>query len=74
MDAFCVALEDCELDDLGFVGDPFTLRNNWRCLRGYIRERLDHAVANVGWRYMFPLFRIINGDPCHSDHCLSLLS
>jgi hypothetical protein len=71
MDAFRVALEDCELDDLGFVGDPFTWRNNYRCVQGYIRETLGHEVANVGWRCLFPLFRIINGDPRHSDHCLT---
>jgi hypothetical protein len=68
MDAFRQALEDANLADLGFVGDAFTWRNNWHVAGGYTRERLDRAVANVGWRCMFPLYRIINGDPCHSDH------
>jgi hypothetical protein len=36
MDAFRRALEDCELSDLGFVGDTFTWRNNWRNANGYI--------------------------------------
>lgn len=32
------------------------------------RERLDRAVANSAWRARFPLVRVINGDPRHSDH------
>jgi hypothetical protein len=68
MEACRQALEDCELGDLGFVGDPFTWRNNWHRAEGYIRECLDRAVANVGWRCLFPLHKVINGDPRHSDH------
>jgi hypothetical protein len=34
----------------------------------YIRERLDRAVANSTWRNNFPLVKVINGDPRHSDH------
>uniref|UniRef100_A0A8R7JXL8 Reverse transcriptase domain-containing protein n=1 Tax=Triticum urartu TaxID=4572 RepID=A0A8R7JXL8_TRIUA len=68
MDAFRNTLEGCGLEDLGFVGDPFTWRNNWHSLEGYTRERLDRAVANAGWRGLFPLHKIINGDPRHSDH------
>jgi hypothetical protein len=68
MDAFRRCLEECELNDLGFLGDPFTWRNNWHNVQGYVRERLDRAVANVAWRCMFPLYKIINGDPRRSDH------
>jgi hypothetical protein len=68
MEASRRALEDAQLSDLGFVGDPFTWRNNWHVADGYIWERLDRVVANVEWRCMFPLFKIINGDPYNSDH------
>jgi hypothetical protein len=68
MEAFRRALEFCELEDLGYVGDPFTWRNNWHMAEGYVRERLDRAVANIEWRCMFPLYKIINGDPRNSDH------
>ncbi|XP_071685251.1 uncharacterized protein [Lolium perenne] len=68
MEAFRRTLEQCELADLGFVGDPFMWRNNWHLADGYIRERLDRAVANAAWRCLFPLYRVINGDPRHSDH------
>jgi exonuclease III len=68
MDAFRRTLEHCELEDLGYVGDPFTWRNNWHVASGYIRERLDRVVANSAWRCLFPLYKVINGDPRHSDH------
>jgi hypothetical protein len=68
MEAFQKALKDTRLGDLGFVGDVFTWQNNWHMAEGYVRERLDHAVANFEWRCLFPLYKIINGDPHHSDH------
>jgi hypothetical protein len=68
MERFKEALEICELDDLGFVGDAFTWRNNSHDANMYIRERLDRAVATQKWRDRFPMFKVINGDPRHSDH------
>lgn len=68
MDEFRHAPTDCGLDDLGFEGDAFTWRNHSHSQEGYIRERLDRAVANPEWRAMFPTARVINGDPRHSDH------
>jgi len=65
---FRLALEDCDLHDLGFVGDPFTWRNNHHMASRFTKERLDRAVANTAWRYLFPLVRVTNGDPRHSDH------
>jgi hypothetical protein len=43
---FKEALEECELADLGFTGDPFTWRNNRHTSSSYIWERLDRAVAS----------------------------
>ena len=34
----------------------------------YTKERLDRAVANSLWRAKFPLVKVINGDPRHSNH------
>jgi hypothetical protein len=68
MDAFRRSLEDVNMEDLGFVGDAFTWRNNWHLAQGYVQERLDRAVANVSWRCLFPLHRIINSEQRHSDH------
>jgi hypothetical protein len=50
------------------MGDPFTWRNNHHVVGSYIRERLDRAVANNTWRNNFPLVKVTNGDPRHSDH------
>jgi hypothetical protein len=72
MDKFCHALEDCSLVDLGYSGDTFTWRNNNHTSDNYIRERLDHDVADVDWRTRFPSVRVQNGDPRHSDHAQSL--
>lgn len=68
MQKFRSVLEECGLHDLGFVCDPFTWRNNHHMAAGFIKERLDRAVANSAWRCKFPVVRVVNGDPRHSDH------
>lgn len=68
MDKFKMALEDCELSDLGFKGDVFTWRNHNHDANKYIHERLDRAVASHTWRQHFPAVTIVNGDPRHLDH------
>jgi hypothetical protein len=56
------------LQDLGFYGDIFTWRNHNHRVEGYIRERLNRAVANPQWQGLFLAARVFNGDPRHSDH------
>jgi exonuclease III len=68
MDRFREAIEFCELTDLGFMGDIFTWRNHSHRHDHYVKERLDRAVANIEWRYIYPAMKIINGEPRHSDH------
>ena len=62
MQEFRKCLSDCNLEDMGSVGDPFTSR------RGDIRERLDRAVCNIEWANKFLRAAIINGEHVHSDH------
>ncbi|CAN6570393.1 unnamed protein product [Malus baccata var. baccata] len=61
-----------ELIDLGFVGYPFTWRNNQKAKP--IQQRLDRGLATMGWHDLFPenIIRhvILEG----SDHALLLLS
>uniref|UniRef100_A0A8R7QRC4 Reverse transcriptase domain-containing protein n=1 Tax=Triticum urartu TaxID=4572 RepID=A0A8R7QRC4_TRIUA len=68
MDRFKAALENCELRDLGYVGDTFTWRNHSHMAEKYVKERLDRAVATTSWCCRFPAYRVTNGDPRHSDH------
>jgi hypothetical protein len=68
MDRFREAIEFCELTDLGFMGDIFTWRNHSHRHDRYVKERLDRALANIEWRYIYPAVKIINGEPRHSDH------
>jgi exonuclease III len=74
MERFRDALNFCNLNDLGFEGDVFTWRNNQFRVEGYIRERLDRAVANPEWCARFPGYKVVNGCPEHSDHRPILLS
>jgi hypothetical protein len=46
--AFHDTLDDCQLSDVGYVGDMFT----WH--RGAMRERLERGVANIDWSQMHP--------------------
>lgn len=49
---------DCRLEwgleDMGFMGDPFT----WR--RVVIQERLDHAFRNGYWALKFPQALVVH--------------
>lgn len=68
LDRFKMALERCELHDLGFTGDVFTWCNKQLNGDTHVRERLDRAMANVEWRGKFPTVLVKNGDPDRSDH------
>ena len=62
MQSFRDALSDCNLEDMGYIGDIFT----WR--RGRICERLDRAVCVPRWAILFPLAAVVNEDFGKSDH------
>lgn len=62
MQEFQECLHDCELEDVGYVGDKFT----WR--RGRIRERLDRGVASNDWSLMFLDAAVIHMGFADSDH------
>jgi hypothetical protein len=62
LQAFHDALSDCELVDMGYIGDLFTW--HW----GKIWERLDRAVANNLWSDLYPHATLINSEMTRSDH------
>ncbi|PON97533.1 Endonuclease/exonuclease/phosphatase [Trema orientale] len=65
-------LEDCGLDELGFVG-PCLTWNNSKEATANVQERLDRAVANGRWTDLFPNFRFTNLEFWGSDHRVVLL-
>jgi len=60
MEKFRRTLDECRLQDLGFVGDAFTWRNHHHRATCYIRERSDRAIACGEWRWANSLVRVIN--------------
>ncbi|CAM8990804.1 unnamed protein product [Rhodiola kirilowii] len=72
MENFRLALNDCNLTDLGFSGYPFTFSNR-RGGDAEVRARLDRAVVNYGWRRMFPKAVVRHVQLHSSDHQLLVL-
>uniref|UniRef100_A0A803M8Y9 Endonuclease/exonuclease/phosphatase domain-containing protein n=1 Tax=Chenopodium quinoa TaxID=63459 RepID=A0A803M8Y9_CHEQI len=71
-DIFRGAVASCELEDLGFIGHPFTWTNN----RGgdhNLQERLDRYLANKEWRELFPVSFVSHLSKRKSDHLPILL-
>ncbi|KAK9025064.1 hypothetical protein V6N11_064963 [Hibiscus sabdariffa] len=70
---FREALEDCELFDLGYLGNWYTWE--WgRTTANNIRERLDRGVANSAWENLFLNYILDHLTNSFSDHCPLLLS
>ncbi|EPS59531.1 hypothetical protein M569_15275, partial [Genlisea aurea] len=67
---FKEALDDCELLDLGFSGNPFTWTNN-RIHPHTVRARLDRFVANGQWisAPIYPNSSVKHLRYGGSDHC-----
>ncbi|XP_042962309.1 uncharacterized protein LOC122296569 [Carya illinoinensis] len=65
--AFGNAVNDCELRDLGFIGQKFTWSN---CQGGgqCVLERLDRALVNDPWGSRFPFASVVHGLATYSDH------
>ncbi|KAA3490037.1 reverse transcriptase [Gossypium australe] len=69
---FRMALEDCNLIDIGFKGCWFTWERG-RVKATNIRERLDRGVATLNWLELFPKHQIEHLTHSFSDHCPLLL-
>ena len=64
---FQAALEECELEDLGFRGYPYTW-NNRRPGNANTRERLDRVVSTRSWRDKFQACTVNHLTSHASDH------
>lgn len=62
MAAFRDALHECDLDDMGAAGGPFT----WSA--HHTTERLDRGVCTQGWRDKYLMSRVVVLPPSRSDH------
>ncbi|KAA3480980.1 reverse transcriptase [Gossypium australe] len=68
MEAFREALEECQLENIGYSGVWFTWeRGNFA--ETNLRERLDRGVANEKWKLIFPTGNIHHLPHSMSDHC-----
>jgi hypothetical protein len=67
MQAFHRALEDCGLNDVGFLGDPFT----WH--QGEMRSKLDRALTYDAWNQLQENATVLHLEYNYSDHIPVLL-
>lgn len=65
--AFRQMVDDCEVQDLGFIGNPFTWWNGREVLHS-ISVRLDRFLANVQWKSKNPMAKFYHGMAPYSDH------
>jgi hypothetical protein len=73
MDHFRVALEECSLSDLGYIGSKYTWTN---CHQDgtFMKERLDRAIANKEWCELFANYEVRVLAARTSDHKPLLLT
>ncbi|KAL0454592.1 UNVERIFIED_CONTAM: hypothetical protein Slati_0798400 [Sesamum latifolium] len=69
---FRSALQECELADIGCMGDPFTWSNR-HAYPNTVKERLDRACANLGWAQLFPNASVSHIPVSCSDHSALLI-
>lgn len=70
MEGFRNTITNCELQNMGFVGNKFT----WAMTKGGgIKVWLDRRLATQSWIDLFPAFRLVHLKPTSSDHIPILL-
>jgi hypothetical protein len=73
MAEFHACLNSCSLIDLGFSGPKYTWTNS-QDVSSLIMQRLDRALANPEWRFLFPEANVTHLPRTHLDHCSILLT
>ncbi|XP_030936513.1 uncharacterized protein LOC115961727 [Quercus lobata] len=72
MKNFREAVNQCNLRDIGYIGPNFTWCRRLGA-RGWIKERLDRALASTNWSVMFPNVGLHHVAASTSDHCMLVL-
>jgi hypothetical protein len=70
---FREAIEDCDLQDLGYTGVPYTWDNKQPGAAN-VKARIDRALANEALLLLYPVFRVQHLSAVESDHCFVLAS
>lgn len=73
MAEFHACLNSCSLIDLGFSGPKYTWTNS-QYVSSLIMQRLDRALANPEWHFLFPKANVTHLPRTHLDHCPILLT
>ncbi|XP_050211436.1 uncharacterized protein LOC126661625 [Mercurialis annua] len=73
LDMFRLALEDCDIADLGYSGDAFTWSNNRKADQN-VKVRLDRFCANLMWQDSYLNWRVIHLAKHRSDHSPIILN
>lgn len=73
MECFRVALDECELSDLEYIGSKYTWSNN-REGGAFTKERLDRAMGNGEWPLQFTNSEVLVLPALNSDHSPLLIS
>jgi hypothetical protein len=61
-------LSQCDLHDLGFIGQPWTFDNKQAAGRN-MKVRLDRVVASPSWSSWFPSVTVRHITSSRFDHC-----
>jgi len=72
MEKFREVLDECNLLDLGYMGNKFTWSKNFPN-GGMVWERLDRAVSTADWIDLFPAVKVQTLSCVSSDHNLILI-
>lgn len=67
MNEFREALDDCELQEIGYTGDLFTWWNKQEAPNA-VFERLDRGVASLDWVVLLPHVTVTHLPRDRSDH------
>ena len=67
MESFRQVLDECNLLDLGYMGNKFTWSKSFPN-GGMVWERLDRAVSTVEWLDLFPVTKVQTLSCVTSDH------